>query len=566
MELQHINLTDLKPAKVNVRKTGGKDVDDLLPSIRSLGLLQPLLVRPNCEGFEIVAGQRRYNALSKLAEEGTCEPVPCIVMGKGDDAAAIEASLAENIARLPMEEIDQYKAFAALLKAGLDSAEIAARFGVTERLVTQRLTIANLIAPLLSAYRNEEVDAPTLRILTMATKAQQKKWLELLRSDEHYAPSGRSLKAWLFGGASIPVANALFDPVESGLPTSRDLFGEDEYFADSEAFWPLQSKAVAALAERYRADGWESVTVYDIGEHWRSWEHASVDKEDGGEVHITIASDGEVSAHEAVMESGKYKRRQKAAEAGETTTDRPEITKTMQRYLDLHRHAAVRRDLLEHPGMALRLAVAQMIAGSPLWSIDAEAQKAPTEAVAASLAGNKAESAFLQERAEIAALLGIETEATIVPCKDDWGVLRDLHAIFERLVSLEDAQVMRILAFVVSETLAAGTSMIDALGLRLGTDMAASWEPDDVFFDLLRDKECINAMLREIGGKRVADGNATATAKVQKGIIRDYLSGTRKGGKEGWLPRHMAFPMTAYTKRGGIDAIFRWQNVKHYHA
>lgn len=118
MQLQHIELENLKTAPVNVRKVGGKDFADLEPSIRSLGLLQPLLVRPNCEGFEIIAGQRRYHALSKIAEDTTVEPVPCLVMEKGDDAKAVEASLAENIARLPMDEVDQYKAFAELVKKG----------------------------------------------------------------------------------------------------------------------------------------------------------------------------------------------------------------------------------------------------------------------------------------------------------------------------------------------------------------------------------------------------------------------------------------------------------------
>ena len=67
MKLTHLDLDQLKPAKVNVRKRGGKKIADLVPSIRSLGLLQPLLVRPNCEGYEIVAGQRRYHALRKLS-------------------------------------------------------------------------------------------------------------------------------------------------------------------------------------------------------------------------------------------------------------------------------------------------------------------------------------------------------------------------------------------------------------------------------------------------------------------------------------------------------------------
>lgn len=194
MELQHINLNDLKPASINVRKKGGKDVGDLIPSIRSLGVLQPLLVRPNCEGFEVVAGQRRYHALAALAEEGVDDPVPCIVMADGDDAKAIEASLAENIARLPMDEIDQYKAFAALVKQGASVEDIASQFGVTERLVTQRLAIANLIGPILTAYRKDEIDPQTVRILTMATKSQQKKWIELFKREDEHAPLGYRLK------------------------------------------------------------------------------------------------------------------------------------------------------------------------------------------------------------------------------------------------------------------------------------------------------------------------------------------------------------------------------------
>lgn len=565
MQLTHIPLTDLKPAAINVRKHGGKEIADLIPSIRSLGLIQPLLVRPNCEGYEIVAGQRRYRALCQLAEEGQSEPVPCVVMEDGDDAAAIEASLAENVARLPMDEIDQYKAFAALIANGLEPDEIAARFGVTERLVRQRLAVANLIGPILTAYRREEIDAGTVRILTMATKAQQKKWLALLRSDDEWAPTGRALRQWLLGGASLRVANALFDVAASGLATIGDLFDEDEYFADSEAFWPLQSAAVAEIAESHREEGWADVIVHEIGEHWPSWNYTKASKDEGGEVHIAVANDGEVTVHEGVIDIDRLRKRQKAEKAGGTTPERPELTKAMQRYLDLHRHAVVRFDLLSQPGLALRLAVAQIVAGSELWTVEAEGQKAPSEAIAESLAGNRAEAEVAKERTAIRDLLGIEGDGSIVPHKEDWSASRDLHAIFAKLVTLDDETVLRILAFVVAETLACGSAMVEALGVRLGTGMATYWSPDETFFDLLRDKEAINAMLREVAGKRVADANATATAKVQKGIIRDCLDGTRKGGKCDWQPRYVTFPMRAYTKRGGLRAIKDWNAVKAHH-
>ena len=59
-------------------------------------------------------------------------------------------------------------------------------------------------------------------------------------------------------------------------------------------------------------------------------------------------------------------------------------------------------------------------------------------------------------------------------------------------------------------------------------------------------------MLREVGGKHTADANLSATAKVQKGIIRDYLTGKGRTRVEGWLPRYMQFPFKSYCKgRGG---------------
>ncbi|MEM9146198.1 MAG: ParB/RepB/Spo0J family partition protein [Pseudomonadota bacterium] len=376
-------LTDLKPAAVNVRKHGGKEISDLVPSIRSLGLIQPLLVRPNCPeqdgGYEIVAGQRRYRALCQLAEQGQSDPVPCVVMEDGDDAVAVEASLAENVARLPMDEIDQYRAFAALVKSGLGPEEIAARFGVTERLVRQRLAIANLIVPILTLYRKDEIAPDTMRILTMATKAQQRRWLALWKSDEP-APQGYRLKCWLFGGQQIATTTAFFEVASSGLATTGDLFGEDEYFADSEAFWPLQSAAVAEARDAYLAKGWSEVIVLDIGEHFPSYDYVDTAKKDGGKVYVQIARSGEVSFFEGQLSRRETQARDRAKAVegnGDVAPDHPELTKAMQRYLDLHRHAGVRLDLLTQPGLALRLAVAQTIAGSKLWTVEAEAQKAP---------------------------------------------------------------------------------------------------------------------------------------------------------------------------------------------
>lgn len=570
MELQHIEIENLKTTNINVRKKGAKDIADLLPSIRSLGVLQPLLVRENCEGYEIIAGQRRYYALLKLAEEGDIEAVPCIIMEKDDNAKAIEASLAENIARLPMDEIDQFKAFAALIKEDKSVADIASQFGITERLVQQRLAIANLINPILTFVQKGEIQGETVRILTMATKRQQKAWLVLFKSEDEYAPQGRALKDWLFGGANISVGNALFDLADYKGSIVSDLFGDESYFSDSEKFWSLQNTAIAEAKERYLSNGWNDVVFLEVGEFWSQWEHSETTKKVGGNVYVQIASNGEVTFHEGYLTQKEAKRQEKIAngEEVEQPIERPELTKAMQNYLDLHRHAAVRVELLNHNDIALRLAVAQIIAGSDLWTIHADPQKANNDAITQSLATNKAEDNFAEQRQTVRELLGFGEDAddTFVLRKNNWEKSHDLYQIFAKLISLSDEEVTTILTFVVAETLPAGSAMVEVLGNMLSVDMADTWQMDEAFLDLYRDKEAINAMLKHIGGKRVADGNVTSTAKVQKKIIADFLDGTRTGAKKDWQPRYMDFPMRSYTKRGGIPAIDNWKAVKKHFA
>ncbi len=241
----------------------------------------------------------------------------------------------------------------------------------------------------------------------------------------------------------------------------------------------------------------------------------------------------------------------------------------MQNYLDLHRHSAVRTKLLNHAGIALRLAVAQIVAGSELWTIHADPQKANTDAIKASLKTNKSQTLFAKEHQIVRELLDIEENDkinTIVKSRAGWGTYHDLPDIFAKLLNLDDETVSRIFTYVVAETLTCSSPMVEILGNILEVDMAESWQVDDTFLELNRDKQAINAMLKHIGGKQVADANISATAKVQKKIIADYLDGTRqphkKANNKKWQPRYMDFPFTAYTKRGGIDAIENWKAVK----
>ena len=565
MKQAFIDIQNLQTSALNVRKHGDTSGEDLIPSIRANGVIQPLLVRPTgtqakAEGFEVLAGQRRYNAATAIAKEQDIDPIPCLIMEDGDDAAAIEASLAENIARLPMDEIDQYEAFRDLSKGGRSIDAIAATFGITERLVKQRLALADLHTPILNAYRKNEIDPSDLRKLTMATNKQQRAWWKLHSSKEDYAPTGYRLKQWLFGGEEIPLSNALFDPATYTGAIISDLFGDEQYFADSAQFWELQSKAIAERVAEYKDDGWSTVIIHDVGESWYKWDCVALSKDEGGEIHITCAGNGEITIHEGYLDEKTFKKQQKA-EAGDAPaqTMRPELTKPMQNYLALHRHSAVRTTLLKDQGTALRLLVAHFIAGT-----HADPQKVAKDEIAQSLESNKAKAAFEKERQDIAALLDLDIKGqpTLIPRKEDWQRSINLYTVFAKLVTLDDETVLRILTFAMAEVLSADTAIVEVLGVILGVDMKDSWTPDDVFFDLFKDKEAINAAVSECAGEPAAETHLASPAKTQKTIIQNCLSGERTSGDQNWQPAYMAFPMKAYTERGGIDAIAQWNSVK----
>ncbi|WP_157215316.1 ParB/RepB/Spo0J family partition protein [Flavisphingomonas formosensis] len=566
MKLDFIPLDKLVVSKANMRY-GKKapDVSDILPTVRSRGVIQPVIVRPNCapDGYEIVAGSRRFHAAKMVAEErraagdATPEPMPCAILDDGDDAAAIEASMIENMARLDPDEVTQWENFTRLVREGRKVEDIAATFGLPDLTVKRVLALGNLLPAIRDLYRKERIDAATVRHLTMASKSQQKAWLALADDENAYLPTGHQLKSWLFGGQSIPVKHALFDVDASGLATIADLFGEDRYVADADAFWTAQNAEIEARRAAYVEQGWADAIVVPPSDHFSTWEYEKAGKRKGGRVYIDVRATGEVIVHEGYV-SGKEARRIAKAEGSENGTGqkaaRPEVTSTMQTYVDLHRHAAVRAALTGHPAIALRLMVAHAIGGSHLWRVTPEPQSTRNDDVRDSLDNSKAEADFDERRRAVLAVLGFSAEEPTVTGGngDDYGVV----GIFQRLLDLPDAVVLEVIAIVMGETLASGSAAVEAVGMEIGVDMARCWQADDAFFELMRDREVLTRIVAEVAGETVASANRQEKTKTLKRIVRDHLDGTNgRDRRENWVPRWMAFPPAAYTARGGVGTV-----------
>lgn len=559
MELRNIALCDLKVATVNVRH-GRKapDVSDILPSIRARCVLQPLLVRQSGKGFEIVAGRRRYFAATKVAEERgvSTEDVllPCAIAEHDSDADAVEASLIENVARAPMDELEEYEAFAKLLKQGRNVPDIAKTFGQTERYVKQRLALASLHAAIKDAYRNGDIEAEDLQLLASATRRQQKDWVAAFQTErdaEHDegAPRGHHLKQWLFGTDQIATSAALFPIEDYKGDIVSDLFGDVSYFADVDAFWSLQNAAIAKRRDELVGEGW-MVTVLDKGTRFPAWQYDEATLQDGGEAFIEVRASGEVEVHQGyraythVDDAAGDDSKGSEAEGGKTAA-RGELTKAAENYLALHRHAIVRAELLAHPLVALRLAAAHMIASSPLWTVKPDPQRAEKEVVAESVAASPAQAALKAERDAVLELLQLEKSfyGTLTRCNGDEFTGASL---FARLLALPDEAVLRVVALAMAETLAAGSALTEAAGMVIKPDVARWWRLDDTFLDLLKDRTAINGLLAELAGQAVADANISETGKVQKKIIQDCVNGEGRARAEGFVPRYMAFPIGQY--------------------
>jgi ParB family chromosome partitioning protein len=148
--LELIDIKLLKPSKNPVRMSLGA-LDDLMRSINSVGIIEPLVVRPIGREFEIIAGNRRYEACRRLR----WKEVPCIVV-EVSDKTAFEMALVENIQRGDLDPIEEAMAFKRYVESygwgGI--SELAKKIGKSISYISHRIKLLDLPKPVLDLLRN----------------------------------------------------------------------------------------------------------------------------------------------------------------------------------------------------------------------------------------------------------------------------------------------------------------------------------------------------------------------------------------------------------------------------
>jgi ParB family transcriptional regulator, chromosome partitioning protein len=561
-ELIHLPLSALSISKLNMRH-GRKapDVSDILPSIREKGIRQTLLIRREGETYGIVAGRRRFFALQQIARETGADPlVPCAIMTEGDAASAIEASIIENVARLPATEMEQYTAFRKLHDEGRTVEDIAAFFGVTELNVRRVLALAALSAPIRKLYADEEIDRETIRALTLATPAQQADWLKLWNSETERAPMGRACRAWITGGSAITTDKALFDLAGYSGAVTADLFGETAVFADAAAFWQAQGAVIAERVEGYRQRGWADVILLERGSYFQRWDYAQTTKKQGGKVIVEQRHDGTVTFHEGWLKAAEARKAKAPKASGEAQPEadtRPEMSGPMADYIGLHRHAVAQASLIRNPAIALRLMAAHALCGSSLWNVRLQMPGGVKELTIASVESGAAAAEVGTARERTEALF----EALRAPVPRRSGDAYHLSETFAALLAMSDAEVMQVIALAIAETLDSGGPAVEAVLHAGGTDPAEFWNPDEAFFDLLRDKRMITAFIADAVSPEAAREAEGETSKVQKARLEEALVARETSLDSAWMPGWMHVPPTRHIEGATCPPVDAWGRI-----
>lgn len=193
--VQEIAIDDIDPNTAQPRKDFDKEaLEQLAESIRSAGVLSPILVVQDGMRYRIVAGERRYRA-SRLAGLST---VPCIVRDLTNEQQ-MEAALIENLQRQDLNPIEEASAIRSLMdECGYTQEQAAQKLGKSRPAIANTLRLLTLPKQVLTLVQSGELSAGHARVLAGPQ----------LRRDRRNQPRSAHLRARPGGTGVIPCASS----------------------------------------------------------------------------------------------------------------------------------------------------------------------------------------------------------------------------------------------------------------------------------------------------------------------------------------------------------------------
>jgi ParB family chromosome partitioning protein len=189
---QQIPLSKIKPNPFQPRKTfRPEDLQELTQSIKEKGVLQPIMVRKRGEGWEIIAGERRFRASQKLG----LLTVPAIEV-QASDVEALELALIENLQRTDLSVLEEAEGYQRLQEEfNMTQEQIALKVGKDRATVANAMRLLKLTPEVKSLVASGKLTAGHARVLAALTNPlDQRKWADKIIREGY---SVRETERWL---------------------------------------------------------------------------------------------------------------------------------------------------------------------------------------------------------------------------------------------------------------------------------------------------------------------------------------------------------------------------------
>ncbi len=174
-QLTVLNINDILPNRFQPRiRFDEEKLEELAESIGKYGVIQPIVVRPVSNKYEIIAGERRYKA-SKLANKST---IPAIIVNLSDKDSE-EIALLENIQRQQLSPIEEAVSYKRILDMGYITQEgLAKKLGKSQSTIANKIRLLNLDDEVQSYLLNNKISERHARsLLRIPNKEEQVKML-----------------------------------------------------------------------------------------------------------------------------------------------------------------------------------------------------------------------------------------------------------------------------------------------------------------------------------------------------------------------------------------------------
>ncbi|NHN32272.1 nucleoid occlusion protein [Paenibacillus agricola] len=181
-EIKNIAIQDIVPSPYQPRTIFDDErIEELCQTIKTLGVIQPIIVRVRNNVFELIAGERRWRAVTKLG----METIPAIVRDFNDSQAA-SIALIENLQREGLTAIEEASAYQQLIDLHkLTQESLAQRIGKSQSTIANKIRLLNLSDPVKTALMERKITERHARaLLSLHEEELQVKVLQDIISKE----------------------------------------------------------------------------------------------------------------------------------------------------------------------------------------------------------------------------------------------------------------------------------------------------------------------------------------------------------------------------------------------